>query len=56
MWALRCLAEHLRLTSSRAGKPYQALFGVIQGAQYEDLRRKACRDLGAMDFDGYGIG
>ncbi|WP_426227473.1 tRNA guanosine(34) transglycosylase Tgt [Pseudarthrobacter sp. DSP2-3-2b1] len=56
LWALRCLAEHFRLTSSRVGKPYQALFGVIQGAQYEDLRRKACRDLGAMDFDGYGIG
>ena len=56
LWALRCLDEHFRLTSSRAGKPYQALFGVIQGAQYEDLRRKACRDLGAMNFDGYGIG
>ncbi|MFP5365651.1 MAG: tRNA guanosine(34) transglycosylase Tgt [Actinomycetes bacterium] len=56
LWALRCLEEHFRLTSSRVGKPYQALFGVIQGAQYEDLRRKACRDLGAMPFDGYGIG
>jgi queuine tRNA-ribosyltransferase len=56
LWALRCLAEHFRLTAERAGKPYQALFGVIQGAQYEDLRRKACRDLGAMPFDGYGIG
>jgi queuine tRNA-ribosyltransferase len=56
LWALRCLEEHFRLTASRAGKPYQALFGVIQGAQYEDLRRKACRDLGAMPFDGYGIG
>ncbi|TAP43639.1 tRNA guanosine(34) transglycosylase Tgt [Arthrobacter sp. S39] len=56
LWALRCLDEHFRLTASRVGKPYQALFGVIQGAQYEDLRRKACRDLGAMDFDGYGIG
>jgi queuine tRNA-ribosyltransferase len=56
LWALRCLEEHFRLTSERVGKPYQALFGVIQGAQYEDLRRKACRDLGAMDFDGYGIG
>ncbi|MEO8282770.1 MAG: tRNA guanosine(34) transglycosylase Tgt, partial [Pseudarthrobacter sp.] len=55
-WAERCLTEHFRLTSGRAGKPYQALFGVIQGAQYEDLRRKACRDLGAMNFDGYGIG
>ena len=56
LWALRCLDEHFRLTSEREGKAYQALFGVIQGAQYEDLRRKACRDLGAMNFDGYGIG
>jgi queuine tRNA-ribosyltransferase len=55
-WAQRCVAEHVRLTEERAGKPYQALFGVVQGAQYEDLRRKACRDLGAMDFDGFGIG
>lgn len=55
-WALRCIDEHFRLTEERVGKPYQALFGVIQGAQYEDLRRKACRDLGAMPFDGFGIG
>lgn len=56
LWALRCIAEHQRLTAERASKPYQALFGVIQGAQYEDLRRKACRDLGAMPFDGFGVG
>ncbi|HKU31349.1 MAG TPA: tRNA guanosine transglycosylase, partial [Arthrobacter sp.] len=55
-WAERCVTEHERLTASRVGKPYQALFGVIQGAQYEDLRRKACRDLGGMPFDGFGIG
>ncbi|NUL44342.1 tRNA guanosine(34) transglycosylase Tgt [Cellulosimicrobium funkei] len=70
-WAQRCLDEHARLTEERAAKPYQALFGVIQGAQYEDLRRKACGDLAAMrtrfpggsdgesiehGFDGYGIG
>ncbi|VXC36878.1 Queuine tRNA-ribosyltransferase [Arthrobacter sp. 9AX] len=56
LWAERCIDEHFRLTAERVGKPYQALFGVIQGAQYEDLRRKACRDLGAMPFDGFGIG
>ena len=56
LWALRCIAEHQRLTTERVGKPYQALFGVIQGAQYEDLRRKACRDLGSMPFDGFGLG
>lgn len=65
-WAQRCLDEHARLTAERADRPYQALFGVIQGAQYEDLRRKACADLSAMTtefadgtvsgFDGYGLG
>ena len=61
LWALRCLDEHKRLTDERASKPYQALFGVLQGAQYEDLRRKAAKDLGAMEssgisFDGFGMG
>ncbi|MFF5793130.1 tRNA guanosine(34) transglycosylase Tgt [Paeniglutamicibacter sp. NPDC012692] len=55
-WAERCVREHFNLTDDRVGKEYQALFGVIQGAQYEDLRRKACQDLGAMAFDGFGIG
>lgn len=60
-WATRCLDEHKRLTGLRKDKPYQALFGVIQGAQYEDLRRTAARDLGGMtssgiSFDGFGIG
>ena len=55
-WAVRCLAEHERLTEERSHRPYQALFGVVQGAQYEDLRRKAARDLAAMGFDGFGIG
>ncbi|MCT1459256.1 tRNA guanosine(34) transglycosylase Tgt [Aestuariimicrobium sp. p3-SID1156] len=61
LWAERCLAAHRTLTEERVGKPYQALFGVLQGAQYEDLRRKAARDLGSMEvngqtFDGFGIG
>ena len=60
-WAIRCLDEHKRLTEARADKPYQALFGVIQGAQYEDLRKEAAADLGSMSssgisFDGFGIG
>lgn len=61
LWAIRCLDEHKRLTESRSHRPYQALFGVLQGAQYEDLRRKAAKDLGEMEsngiaFDGFGIG
>jgi queuine tRNA-ribosyltransferase len=65
-WAVRCLAEHRRLSVERADKPAQALFAVVQGAQYEDLRRKATRGLVSigessgpaegLSFDGYGIG
>ncbi len=60
-WAVRCLAEHRRLTEERVGKPYQALFGVVQGAQYEDLRRRAARGLAELEvdgqrFDGFGLG
>jgi queuine tRNA-ribosyltransferase len=61
-WAVRCLAEHRRLTEANPDRPAQALFGVVQGAQYEDLRREATRGLVAIvddegrGFDGYGIG
>jgi queuine tRNA-ribosyltransferase len=56
LWAKRCIVEHQRLTLERSQKPYQGLWGVLQGAQYEDLRRKAARDLGSMEFDGFGLG
>jgi queuine tRNA-ribosyltransferase len=49
-WAVRCVAEHQRL----GGR--QALFGVVQGAQYEDLRRASARSLTTLEFDGFGIG
>lgn len=55
-WAQRCLNELQRLRNGHSDRPYQALFGVIQGAQYEDLRRKAGKDMGALPFDGFGIG
>ncbi|MDO4761474.1 MAG: tRNA guanosine(34) transglycosylase Tgt [Corynebacterium sp.] len=65
-WAKRCLDEHDRLTKERVGKPLQSLWGVVQGAQYEDLRRQATRGLvslseqaeaeGKRGFGGFGIG
>jgi queuine tRNA-ribosyltransferase len=55
-WAERCLKEIDRLRSEHPGRAYQALFGVIQGAQYEDLRRQAGKFMGELPFDGYGIG
>ena len=61
-WAMRCLAEHRRLAAANPDRHQQALFGVVQGAQYEDLRRQAARGLVSIvdddgrGFDGYGIG
>jgi queuine tRNA-ribosyltransferase len=54
-WAARSLT-HFRKLQSGSNRPYQALFGVLQGANYENLRRQAAQQLGGMDFDGYGIG
>ena len=47
-WAERCIKAHTR--------PDQALFGIVQGAFYEDLRIHSARTLAGMDFPGYGIG
>ncbi len=61
-WAQRCLTEHRRLAALAPARPRQALFGVVQGANYEDLRRQACRGLNSITdatgrgFDGFGIG
>ncbi|MGO4445532.1 tRNA guanosine(34) transglycosylase Tgt [Mycobacterium sp. 2YAF39] len=61
-WAVRCVVEHRKLTAAAPDRPTQALFGVVQGAQYEDLRRAAARGLTSIvgddgvGFDGYGIG
>ncbi len=34
----------------------QAIFGIIQGGTYQDLRRQSTRELIELDFPGYGIG
>ena len=34
----------------------QALFGIVQGAFFEDLRIESAKTLADMDFSGYGIG
>lgn len=57
-WAERSLREFRRLQEVKDSplQNYQALFGVLQGANFEDLRRETAQKLGGMDFDGYGIG
>lgn len=51
-WAKRSLDRHNELDPENI----QALFGVVQGGRFEDLRKESARVLGEMDFDGYGIG
>ena len=47
-WAARCQKAHTRED--------QALFGIVQGSLYRDLRIESARHLANMDFIGYGIG
>ena len=36
--------------------PRQSLFGIVQGGEYEDLRKYCAMELSKMNFDGYSIG
>ena len=47
-WAKRGLDAHTRAD--------QALFGIVQGSCYTDLREYCAKELARMDFDGYSIG
>ncbi len=47
-WAMRCKTAH-------AGNP-NALYGIVQGGMYENLRDESAHELIEMDFDGYAIG
>ncbi|HXG02022.1 MAG TPA: tRNA guanosine(34) transglycosylase Tgt [Candidatus Binatia bacterium] len=49
-WARRSQAAH------RAGGGSAALFGIVQGGGYADLRRRAVEETVALGFDGYAIG
>jgi queuine tRNA-ribosyltransferase len=46
----------LRATPQEGNKYPQALFGIVQGGRDENLRKKSAEFIGAMDFDGFGIG
>ncbi len=49
-WAKRSKEEHKNLDNKNA------LFGIVQGGMFEDLRRESAQALVGMDFDGYAIG
>ncbi len=49
-WAKRSLEYH------KSKNTNQGLFGIVQGGRSEILRKKSAKVIGAMDFDGFGIG
>lgn len=50
-WAKRSLDFHEKNNNNG-----QALFGIVQGGRYEDLRKESARIISSMNFDGFGIG
>jgi len=52
-WALRSIKAHRQnLEASKR----QAIFGIVQGGRYEDLREESAKEIASMGFDGFGIG
>ena len=49
-WGKRCLEFH------KSKNTNQALFGIVQGGRFEDLRKESAKIIGSMNFDGFGIG
>ena len=52
-WALRSVLAHRQ--NIEAAKR-QAIFGIVQGGRYEDLREESAKEIASMGFDGFGIG
>jgi queuine tRNA-ribosyltransferase len=57
-WAEICLEEHSkkRPSSLKLRRPEQALFGIIQGGQWKDLRLESTRFISQLPFEGLAIG
>ncbi|MEI8337544.1 MAG: tRNA guanosine(34) transglycosylase Tgt [bacterium] len=51
-WAKQSLEFH----KSKENSKTQALFGIVQGGRFENLRKESAEFIGALDFDGFGIG
>ncbi len=56
-WLIRCKKEMQRLNNSPDTiNPNQLLFGINQGATYDDLRIEHMKTIAELDLDGYAIG
>jgi len=53
-WARRCKEAHERVSSPEGGRP--ALFGIVQGGMYRDLRERSAAEIVEIGFDGHAVG
>ena len=51
-WARECYETHARSDNARS----QALFGIVQGGTFDDLRAESAGSITSIPFDGYAIG
>ncbi len=49
-------AERSKSAFEQMAGEHQALFGIVQGSVFADLRARSAESLAAMDFPGYAIG
>ncbi len=57
-WMDRCWTQHQTLAANRAnaGREPQALFGIVQGSIYPELRQQSAQHLVEFDLPGYALG
>ena len=56
-WLARCKDEMARLNAKEDTiNPQQMLFGINQGAVYDDIRIAHAKEIAKMDLDGYAVG
>lgn len=55
-WAKRCYEYWQKNDRKSVYGNYQALFGIIQGAMFKDLREESARFISSLDFDGIACG
>ena len=65
-WARQCKETHRKLLSENPPSPpftkggmggfEQALFGIVQGGMYRDLRKQSAEEIISIGFDGYAVG
>jgi len=56
LWAERCIKQWEKNKKTSSQGKYQALFGIIQGSSFRDLREESAKYISSLPFDGVAVG